>query len=297
MYRHFRSPSKFLSGLSAGDAAKVVGDVARTFRYFSELDKHPVFKWAKAELIELPATELAQHYGIPTALIDLTESIEVALFFATHRREGHEWKPCENGRGVLYRVDRTAIDACYAPRFQPVAIQPFARPFRQWAWTCELLMGECFEQYPKMQAVEFEHDRALADEIRKMAEAEGELFPHDVLADIAERIKESRVLPSPSVISALRHLGPAYPRRRFGPMRKFLANEGYHVQPEPVPVFSAEELLMLERKYDSELPDWHRAVARGLEQIVVRSGGDTGQPCEWAVVQSNSVNVPWLRSA
>lgn len=295
VYRHFRSPTKFLHDLSLSDAAKVVADIARTFRYFSELEKHPVFKWAKTELVELPATELAQHYGIPTALIDLTESIEVALFFSTHRREGGKWQPCESGEGVLYRVDRTAINACYAPRFQPVAIQPFARPFRQWAWTCELLMGECFEQYPKMQAIAFRHDRALAHEIRVMAEAEGELFPPDLLAELAERINVSRILPDADVISALKHLGPAYPNGRLGQIREFLANEGYVVQPESTSVLTEREVSSLELQYDTELPDWHRAVAHGLEQVLVRGGRSTGQSLEWKVLGPEQIDVPWLR--
>jgi hypothetical protein len=297
MYRHFRSPTKFLRELSWDDAAKVIAGIARTFRYFAELEKHPVFKWAKSELIELPATELAQHYGIPTALIDLTESIEVALFFATHRREGCEWKPCENGRGVLYRVDRDAIPSCYAPRFQQVAIQPFPRPFRQWAWTCELLMGECFEQYPKLQALEFEHDLVLAAEIRKMAECEGVLFPQDALATLAERINDSHVLESANVVSAMKHLGPAYPKDRFGPMRRFLANEGYLVQRQSAPILAGEELSTLELKYEIELPEWHRTVARGLQQIVVRGGSNTGQPLEFATVASELIDVPWLHSS
>lgn len=297
MHRHLRSPSKFLRDLSRTDAAKIVADVAKTFSYFSELDKHPIFEWAKSEFLELPATELAQHYGIPTALIDLTESIEVALFFATHRRDGGGWKPCENGKGVLYRVDRDAIDACYRPRFQQVAIQPFLRPFRQWAWTCELLMGECFEQYPKLQAVEFEHDAALAHEVRRMAESEGELFPHDILADVAQRINDSRVLPDANVISAVEHLGPAYPKDVFGPIRRFLASEGYTVGRARAPVLTDEELSGLERKCETELPDWHRTVVHGLEQILVRRGNGPGKPLEWTVVGPDSVKLPWLESA
>lgn len=289
MYRRLRSPSKFLRDLSHGDAAKIVAGIAKTFRYFSELEKHPVVKWAKSEFVELPVTELAQHYGVPTALIDLTESIEVALFFATHRRDGAEWKPCESGKGLLYRVDRDAIDLRYEPRFQPVAIQPFQRPFRQWAWTCELLMGECFEQYPRLQAVEFKHDLGLARQVRQMAELEGELFPHDILADVAQRINDSDVLPDVNVSSAVNHLSSAYPREVFGPIRRLLASEGYVVEGGVPSVLTDEELSGLVRKYETELPDWHRSAVRGLEQVLVRRGNGAGNPLEWTVVRPDSL--------
>ncbi len=291
IYRHLRFPGRFLRHHSQADSAKIVADIAKTFRYFSELKKHPIAKWAKEQGLILPEGALAQHYGISTAFIDMTESIEVALFFATHRREGDQWIACERGegQGVLYRVDRYAMDARFAPRFEPVGSQPFERPFRQRAWTCELLMGECFEQYPKMEAIVFEHDAELATEIREMAEAEGELFPRDALADVAERVNRSGVLTEHDVAAAARHLGLAYPKHLLGDMRTLLSRAGCLVLQEPPAVLARDELLELERKYATALPTWHQVVARDLEQIVVRGGGRSGRPLEWKTIDLSAV--------
>ncbi len=111
-------------------------------------------------------------------------------------------------RGFGDTVNRLRMPSAYAQRFRPVAIQPFVRPFRQWAWTCELLMGECFEAGPSIACIEFEHSKALAEEIRGMAEAEGSLLPPDPLADLAGAVNALRTFPAHSVKSAERHLVP-----------------------------------------------------------------------------------------
>lgn len=66
---------------------RVVADAARTFVFYGELDRHPAMRWAARLGLEIGNIEIAQHYGIRTSLLDVTESPEVALFFATHERE------------------------------------------------------------------------------------------------------------------------------------------------------------------------------------------------------------------
>jgi FRG domain len=149
IYRHYRYPVRFLDQLCADDAAEIVAGLAKTIMYFSELQRHPIVKWAKAERLELDLLEVAQHYGVATPLIDLSESIEVALFFATHDyAEDRRVVPRTAGSGVLYIVDREKVPEAYAKRIKSIAIQPFARPFQQWAWSCELLMGGVFRAMP-----------------------------------------------------------------------------------------------------------------------------------------------------
>ncbi|WP_404549006.1 FRG domain-containing protein [Dyella jejuensis] len=157
MYRHIKTMPQYMWKVSEADAMRIVADAARTLWYYSELERHPIFQWAKANRLYLPELELAQHYGIPTALLDLSESIEVALFFATHEFKDGMFHPCTSGTGILYMVDRTRVPKGLVSRFISVASQPFLRPLSQWAWTCELLMGECFEDCPSLGAIEFEH--------------------------------------------------------------------------------------------------------------------------------------------
>ncbi len=207
----------------------------------SEMQRHPVWKWANSVHVGLELSEIAQHHGILTPRIDLSASIEVALFFATHEYdEPYGFTPRTKGRGVLYIVDREGIPKSQQGRFRSAAIQPFARPFKQRAWSCELLMGECFEACPCVAILEFDHAAALACAAREQAEAQGGLFPPDILATLASAIRSMTTLPTKAITAAHRHLGLAYPEHVFGPPEKLLRSAGFSVWERHEPVFSLD---------------------------------------------------------
>lgn len=93
---------------------------------------------------------LAQHYGIPTNLLDLTTSVEVSAFFAiaSWDKQSNSFRPMESGTGVMYRFDWTAFGAGYSKYFEPVGFGPGLRPARQHAWTFRLRPGADFQQVP-----------------------------------------------------------------------------------------------------------------------------------------------------
>jgi hypothetical protein len=130
--RSVKGPARRLFELSQHEWTTVLINLIRSEWYCSELRKHPVFQWAASDNVTLPEVEFAQHYGIPTALVDVTESLEVALFFATHEFLDGVPRPCKEGTGILYRIDWLSAPDEVSNRFRPIAIQPFARPYRQW---------------------------------------------------------------------------------------------------------------------------------------------------------------------
>ena len=62
---------------------------------------------------------LAQHYGIATALVDVTFSIDVALWFATNPWKENERHPSK-GPGVVYRFDRPGLEKLFAIYYEDV---------------------------------------------------------------------------------------------------------------------------------------------------------------------------------
>lgn len=288
LYRHLRSPARFLWETAPEDAAKIIANAVRTFWYYAELDRHPVFQWAKTERLQLPSLELAQHYGIATALLDLTESIEVALFFATHRLGNGGFEPCTSGTGVLYMIDRTTMPPAFEPRFTPVFVQPFPRPTNQWAWACEMFMGECFEAYPWLGGLTFEHSEALANRIRPMAEAGGPLFPPDDLADIATRINASSVFPFESVDAAAQHMEFAFPKERLGTVHDALVTAGFSISERVPPVLTDARAGELALVTDVTIKTWKVSAASRLEQLYVRGGRD-GAPLEYGILTPPAV--------
>ena len=271
MYRHYRYPVKYLHQLEADDAALIVASFAKTMVFLSEMQRHPVWKWANSAHVGLELSEIAQHHGIPTPLIDLSASIEVALFFATHKyHDALGFTPRTEGRGVLYIVDLEGIPKSQQGRFRSAAIQPFARPFKQWAWSCELLMGECLEACPCLAILEFDHDAALAGAARKRAEAQGSLFPPDILAILASAIRSMTTLPRNAITAAHKHLGPAYPAHVFGPPEKLLRSAGFSIREEHEPIFSLAFWEQNSPSLQAALDAWLAETARNKETILVR---------------------------
>jgi hypothetical protein len=110
------------------------------------------------DLIEAPLfvdhVAIAQHYGLRTGLLDLTESVNVAAFFATNEllRDGR-WVPATDGWGVIYRL---SVPRSRSPQeaekdlewMSPIGYQPFPRPNEQWAWAYELGITQDFWTLP-----------------------------------------------------------------------------------------------------------------------------------------------------
>lgn len=271
MYRHYKYAAKYLHQLEADDAALIVASFAKTMLFLSEARRHPVWKWANSAHVGLELSEIAQHHGIPTPLIDLSASIEVALFFATHEYdEVNGFTPRIEGRGVLYIVDREGIPKSQQGRFRSAAIQPFARPFKQWAWSCELLMGQCFEACPCLAILEFDHHPALAGAVRERAEAQGSLFPRDILATLASAIRSMTTLPRKAITAAHKHLGPAYPEHVFGPPERLLRNAGFKIWERHEPIFSLPYWEQNSPDLQAALDTWLSETAQNKETILLR---------------------------
>jgi FRG domain len=140
--------------------------------WFVEHLRHPPFgRWAMEERIDINTQAVAQHYGLPTTFIDLTESPSVAAFFATCAiRRGRKpgellCSPLSEGVGILYRVrmPNLPFGSC-----RPIGLQPFPRPKEQWAWTYELWLGKDFQdprcsEQPCVESILFHQSAELGE--------------------------------------------------------------------------------------------------------------------------------------
>ena len=262
-----------------------MANLARVEWYSSLLDLHPAFEWAASKGIDIPRIEFAQHYGVPTGLIDVTESLEVALFFATHEFLDGVARPCTDGTGILYRIDWASEAPEVQTRFHPIAIQPFPRPFRQWAWSCELMLGESFEACPGMIAVEFAQDEMFANEVRRLAEKEGHLFPADPMADVAKSIVRATTLPKAVVDRVARDitLDPAGIQGMAEDLLSELEALGIHVADHVPPALDEAQLAKLRQSWELGKASWEATFAEGFEPIIVRTQKGAAQQSDGAV--------------
>ena len=183
-----------LHGLPERDQACVVLNLIRT-QWFKENLRHtPAMRWMSSQKIAFDDTAVAQHYGLPTGYIDLSQSFEVSSFFACCRYypDSQEWRPVDNGEGVMYVVDVRHPD-CGTVR--PICLQAFPRPSEQWAWVYEMAMSLDFDMLPHVRKFMFRHDAGASQRILQRFNGGAALFPPDALSEVADTIMRSQSVP------------------------------------------------------------------------------------------------------
>lgn len=195
-----------LRDLEADEQMRLLARLIRANWYCEILNSHPVLEWAKSEQHSIDRMALAQHYEVPTGFIDLTESIEVALFFACCEFHDGRWQPRTHGKGILYRLDLTKTTPGEGPPVTGIGLQPFARPYAQWAWTMELTLEQDFEEHPTVDWVYFEHTRKMGEKLLDLFDGGNDLMPGDPLWHWASIVKTSRLLPLSNAIAVIEDL-------------------------------------------------------------------------------------------
>lgn len=194
--RQFDPLGPAVSDLCRRDQLLLIKHLAQGLWFETILDSHPAARWAAGQKLRLNRVALAQHYGIPTGYVDLTESFDVAAFFATCYldKTSKQWRACDDGEGVLYRLHWKLIPP-KPKRVRWIGLQPFPRPAEQWAWVCELFLGEDLEGTPFLQILPFKHSREAGEHFLNKFSGGEALFPSDPMARVAERLAQADTLP------------------------------------------------------------------------------------------------------
>jgi hypothetical protein len=180
----------------------VILRLAQSWWFSKEFDRHPTAQHAKGQHLDLNPIGLAQHYGIPTGYLDLSDDFDVSAFFATCRETAQGWQPAEDGTGIIYRVSMRTLSDPFT-QYVPLGPQSLPRPTEQGAWVAELPMCHSFEGWPGISMLQFQHDRRVAEHFLEMFAGGSKLFPPDPLADVASEILSCHELPVDLVEAAL----------------------------------------------------------------------------------------------
>ena len=203
--RSFSRRVSMVRDLPEEDQAALATDLARTWWFGEEIERHPAMRWAASQNIAFDKTALAQHYELPTGYIDLTQSFSVACFFATCEKREGAWRPKESGRGVIYAFDYTVLERPLS-LVVPVGLQPLPRPAEQWAWVVEMSLGQDFEAFPAVRWMQFEQDPGVSKHFLEMFDHGRDLFPPDAMGDVARHIRSAKAIPKRFVDSAVKEL-------------------------------------------------------------------------------------------
>lgn len=100
---------------------------------------------------DLDVESIGQHYGYATSFLDFSRSKEVALFFATCKKNctTGRYEPLKSGTSVIYTAYLKELVQERGDRaFLPLGFEPLPRPYEQKAMAVRLRVGENLNEMP-----------------------------------------------------------------------------------------------------------------------------------------------------
>lgn len=195
-----------LADLTLNSLAKLATRLVWRMWFCKELEEHPGARWLADQKLKGFEFALAQHYGIPTGYMDLSESFDVSCFFATcYMDRSGRWHPCVSGSGVMYLLPTERIPI-RPEMLQPIGLQVLPRPLEQFGWVIVCGIDVDFEDLPGLELFEFDHEEIVSNYFLNMFSSGRDLFPDDAMASVADLIVASNSLPEAIVISVAESL-------------------------------------------------------------------------------------------
>lgn len=207
-FTHYRGQSRYydpcLPSLYRGEPLPTEEDIASNRLKICEfallLGTHPVFQEIGRNLKVEPIA-LAQHYGLTTEFLDITNSKWVAAFFActnydydtdTYSPVGSDYK---EGYGVMYITKEWVLKEQpreYYEKYGVIGFQFFDRPTKQSSFGIKMEKDEDFNRSPYFDKIFFRHDLEASTVVYNMSYKQNRFIPRDPLSKLARIISESK---------------------------------------------------------------------------------------------------------
>ena len=182
------------------------------------------------------ANIIAQHYGISTQYLDITDDLAVALFFACCKRVGSgEYKPVnkkdiEEGFGeyaVLYRkacgILMNLESLGDIDKVLPIGYQPFTRCHKQRGYFIDTALSGDIVNYDLVEnhgfkKLYFKRTPEFAEEIHELFDGGRDLF-HDqslkLFSDLIDQIKNANSFAEDTFNQAYDNFGTSHPKEQL----------------------------------------------------------------------------------
>ena len=172
------------------------------------LEKHSVFQEVGRNLCVDPVA-LAQHYGLSTEYLDITNSKWVAAFFACtgYDSDTDSYYPVGRdygeGYGVLYyaKFKDHLMPEEFLEKNGVIGYQYFARPTKQSSFGFRMEKGDDFNTSPYFEKIFFRHDMTASQIVYDMSYKQNRFIPKDELSKLAREIKLSNEVTRADIIS------------------------------------------------------------------------------------------------
>lgn len=203
-------------------------------------------------MLTVPYEGLAQHYGILTPYLDLTNDKWTAAFFAvTNYRKGN-WEvvmPTEHQQyGSFYRLTNVDFMNKTIPQPTPLGMQYFNRPGKQSAFTLDMTEIKDLNLYPGIERIYFRHDAEANQLVYDLSQQGRKFMPSDSLVSVANSIRELKQY-SQRAVEKTRI--DNYPEKTVDEMNDYLKSYGLEIVSSPVVGFDSQQM-------QKEWEEWQR---------------------------------------
>jgi len=179
--------------------AKYLTDLLKKYEFYKMMAEHSIvghlLEWRIGDKIfKVDMEGLAAHYEFATAMIDVSRSKDVAMFFALCEKNSQgQYAPIvdENREAVLYTINLQTLLYTNNPAFHIIGFQPLPRPDAQKAYSLWVGHGENFNKFPVVSREIIKVRRKESEKYFDMFEGGTKLFPCDPVDNMAKEIRQS----------------------------------------------------------------------------------------------------------
>ena len=225
---------------------EIAANLIKVCEFVLLLRTHPVYCVVSQNAM-VNSVALAQHYGLATEYLDITNSKWVAAFFAS---TGYDWetdtyypvgRDYKDGFGVMY------ISKDFDMQHQPdefyeqntvIGYQYFDRPSKQSSFGYGLSIGEDFNDLPYFDKVFFRHDIEASTIVFDMSYRQKRFIPQDSLSKLARKIAVSKEVTRNAVELCRQHYCADRPRSFLD---EVCARNGWMIREDNAPIVKFEE--------------------------------------------------------
>lgn len=223
------------------------------------LDENPEISDLKNSGLVVNYMGLAQHYGIDTNIMDLTNSFGVAAFFATTYYDAisGSYNPITWNitKGVIHFMPTGGLLSNFNKKGKdyilPIGMEALARPGEQRGYGAELDKGKDFNAVCPIRLF-FWQDPQCSIKIYNYFAGGKLLFPYDPMAEKVREMNKYRIYGEDS-LQKIAHL-PKYDKYSYEWIKKSLENRGCRFNPTTPFKYTKTELAYITKCYHKKYP-------------------------------------------
>lgn len=156
---------------------------------------------------------LAQHYGLETEWLDITNDFNVAIFFATCGWDGKKWYPLTKADtegdsnkqyGVLFHIPQWQAEQnricdglqmsngekCLHNSILPIGFQPFMRCHSQYAYGIHMKEPFPLQEDFTFEKLHFRHNEKLSKAVFDLMDGGRKIYPQEGLEEFQDVIQD-----------------------------------------------------------------------------------------------------------